>query len=90
MLAGEAAAQDPAAPEASTDEFRQTAIPAELGARFTCHQAGAEIVSVEGVTSFAPARVQGVMTFSLTTRAGETHLIYLGAATACRLTVAGG
>jgi hypothetical protein len=83
-LALPVAAQDSAGAE---DDFRQTAIPATVDARFVCHQAGEQILSIEGIASFAPARVQGVMTFSLRTHGEETHLIYLGATTACQLVV---
>ena len=74
-------------PSATRDDFRQTAIPEGVAARFTCHQAGAEIVALENVATFAPARVQGIMTFSLNTRDGRTHLVYLTGEAACRLEV---
>lgn len=72
------------------DEFRQTAIPDDVGARFVCHQYGAEILSVDGVSSFAPARMQGVTTFSICARDGSTRLIYPGDTTAFELVVEGG
>lgn len=75
------------AAEEAGDEFAQTAIPADYASVFACHQNGAEILRLEAVATFAPARVQGVMTFSLNTRDGATHLVYLDGATACRLEV---
>lgn len=85
LLAAPAMAQDDAAEPG--DDFRQTAIPETVDARFTCYQQGTEILSIENIASFAPARVQGVMTFSLRTHGDETHLIYLGETTACHLIV---
>lgn len=69
------------------DDFRQTTIPETIASRFVCYQSGVEILSVERIAGFAPARVQGVMTFSLHTHDDETHLVYLDATTACRLVV---
>ena len=69
------------------DEFTATAIPPEVAARFLCHQSGTRIVEIDAVATFLPARIQGVMSFSLTDRAGRTHLLYLDAATACHLKV---
>jgi len=69
------------------DDFRPTEVPAGRDARFLCHQGGAEILGLQRVARVVPARVQGLMTFAVTTREGETHLVYAGPTTTCRLAV---
>jgi len=58
-----------------------------VASRFVHHQSGVDILSLDGISSFAPARVQEVMAFSLATRTGETHLLCVGAEITCRLVV---
>lgn len=69
------------------DDFAATAIPEDVHARFLCHQSGQRIVGIERVATFLPARIQGVMSFSVNDREGRTHLIYLDGHTTCRLEV---
>ena len=85
---GAAAAQD-SQPDAGTeqDPFFQSQIPDNFQARFVCYQGGQQIVEHGAVISFAPSRIQDVMTFSLITRDGRNHLYYLGDGTTCGLTV---
>lgn len=85
LLAAPLALQAETAPQ---DDFAATAMPPGVPARFVCHQSGTQIVEIERVATFLPARIQGVMSFSLTDRAGRTHLLYLDTATTCRLEVA--
>ncbi|MCC5887429.1 MAG: hypothetical protein JJT88_13425 [Gammaproteobacteria bacterium] len=73
--------------EAVRDDFTRTAIPENVEARFICYQAGSEILSIDRVATFLPAKVQGVMSFSLNDRRERTHLVYLDAGTTCRLEV---
>lgn len=73
---------------AEQDPFFQSQIPENFQARFVCHQGGQMIVEHGAVTSFAPSRIQDIMTFSLITRDGRNHLYYLGEGTTCGLTVA--
>jgi hypothetical protein len=37
--------------------------------------------------AIVPNRIRGVMTFSVSTRDGRTHLLYLGTTTDCVLTI---
>ena len=85
---GAATAQD-SQPDAGAeqDPFFQSQIPDNFQARFVCYQGGQQIVEHGAVTSFAPSRIQDVMTFSLITRDGRNHLYYLGDGTTCGLTV---
>ena len=87
-LAGPAAAQDESqGGEKNDNPFFASAIPEDFPARFTCHQAGQDILALDNVRSFAPKQINGVMTFSLITGDGVNHLIYLGGDTTCGLSV---
>ena len=84
-----AAAQDEPNAQPETDNpFFASAIPEDFPARFSCHQTGREILLLDEVRSFAPKLIDGVMTFSLITRDGVNHLLYLGSDTTCGLSVA--
>ena len=87
-----AVAQDTGPPGADADTepgsaFFQSRIPEEFKSLFVCHQAGAKIVELADVTSFAPRKIEDVMTFSVITKDGTNHLIYLGDGTTCGLSV---
>ena len=71
----------------SDSPFFRTAIPENVPATFTCHQAGAEIVKLDDISSFLPSKVEGIFTYSLITKDGRNHLVYLGSTTTCSLTV---
>ena len=71
----------------SDSPFFRTAIPENVPATFTCHQAGAEIVKLDNISSFLPSKVEGIFTYSLITKDGRNHLVYLGSTTTCSLTV---
>ena len=47
---------------------------------------GETVIDIPDVASIVPDRIRGVMTFSVSTRNGPTHLIYLGTTTDCVLT----
>ena len=71
----------------SDSPFFRTAIPENVPATFTCHQAGAEIIKLDNISSFLPSKVEGIFTYSLITKDGRNHLVYLGSTTTCSLTV---
>ena len=71
----------------SDSPFFRTAIPENVPATFSCHQAGAEIIKLDNISSFLPSKVEGIFTYSLITKDGRNHLVYLGSTTTCSLTV---
>ena len=92
MAASSSLAQQPSGPSASgpaeaDNPFFQSRIPEDFKTSFVCHQAGTKTVELEGVSSFAPRKIEGVMTFSVITADGTNHLLYLGGQTTCRLAV---
>ena len=87
-LAPGALGQDkPAEGQEGDNVFMRTAIPENFVARFQCHQGGQRILELNEVKSFAPDRIAGLMTYSLATADGATHLVYLGADTTCSFAV---
>ena len=79
--------EDQTEPSGSDSPFFRTAIPENVPATFTCHQAGAEIIKLDNISSFLPSKVEGIFTYSLITKDGRNHLVYLGSTTTCSLTV---
>ena len=71
----------------SDSPFFRTAIPENVPATFTCHQAGAQIIKLDNISSFLPSKVEGIFTYFLITKDGRNHLVYLGSTTTCSLTV---
>ena len=51
----------------SDSPFFRTAIPENVPATFTCHQAGAEIIKLDNISSFLPSKVEGIFTCLLYT-----------------------
>ena len=87
LLAPAAAQETPDDGAQSADGFTRTAIPPEIAASFRCVRANGEtVIDIPDVASIVPDRIRGVMTFSVSTRDGRTHLIYLGTTTDCVLT----
>ncbi len=74
-------------PKTDGNPFFRTAIPENVPASFSCYQGGNEILTLDRISSFLPNKVDGVLTYSLITRDGRNHLLYLGSGTTCRLTV---
>ena len=71
----------------SDSPFFRTAIPENVPATFSCQQAGVEIIKLDDISSFLPSKVEGIFTYSLITKDGRNHLVYLGSTTTCLLTV---
>ena len=82
-----AAQSEPPKKKPSDNPFFRTAIPKNVPSAFVCHQGGVEIIKLDGITSFLPSKVSGIFTYSLITKDGQNHLLYLGAQTTCRLSV---
>ena len=87
VATAQAQSDEAEAADADDNPFFASAIPETFAARFVCHQRGREIFDFNEVRSFAPKQIMGVMTFSLITKDGVNHLIYLGQDTTCGLSV---
>jgi len=65
-------------------------IPEGSSARLICYQNGAQALTLNRVSRFAPAHLDGILHFTVETRDGHVHQIYLTGDAACWLDLAPG